>query len=136
MTSLSAPTASPEAQEPPQTPTPETLGTDPEADAWDQFADGFLHAGGDPAYVSVFRCILELEADYWLLTSGNGHYTRAQFAADTYARVSAWLTSIGVVPSETPYVVGLGVAWWVQQIGYDAIATPAGWPVAGRMCGL
>lgn len=94
------------------------LGTDSD-DAWTQFREGYRDAGGNPAWEDMLVCVVSKEAGTWIGWYGqNGYWTRAQFSdGDTWPKVQRFLISIGVTPNpDSPYIVGLGVGWWANQI--------------------
>lgn len=80
--------------------------------------EGYRAAGGPPAYEnSLWRAITLCEGSAWEGYYGqNGYWTRAQFSIDTWYKVQAFLSSLGMYPDpDDPYQVGLGAGWWAAR---------------------
>lgn len=110
------------------------IGTD-EEDPWWQFREGYRDAGGNPAWEEILVCVVSKEGGYWIgFYGGNGYWTRAQFSdGDTWPKVQRFLISIGVTPNpDSPYVVGLGVGWWANQISHPSHSS--GWQNTWAAC--
>ncbi len=110
------------------------LGTDHE-DPWSQFREGYRDAGGNPAWEETLVCVVSKEGGFWIGYHGqNGYWSRAQFSdGDTWPKVRRFLISIGVTPNpDEPYVVGLGVGWWANQISHPS--HKSGWRETWALC--
>jgi hypothetical protein len=113
---------------------PENIGTS-SIDAWDQFREGYRDAGGRPEWEDTLVCVVTKEAGTWIgHHGGNGYWSRAQFShGDTWPKVQKFLISIGVTPNpDEPYVVGLGVGWWANQISHPR--DTSGWRNTWKAC--
>ena len=110
------------------------LGTD-EEDAWAQFREGYRDAGGNPDWEEILVCVVSKEGSFWIGYYGtNGYWTRAQFSdGDTWPKVRRFLISIGIEPNpDSPYIVGLGVGWWANQISHPSHTS--GWRGTWALC--
>lgn len=101
-------------------------------DAEQAFYDGYALGGGPSEYAAhAYRIITTCEGreDKWSGWYGL-HITRAQFSADTWKTVSAFVGRAGYTPDpDSPFVVGMAVSYWIRVIGAAAAGTTSGWPV-------
>jgi hypothetical protein len=130
------PTAIPDQNptEPAQAQARPNLGTDAD-ESWAQFREGYRDAGGNPEWEEILVCVVSKEAGSWIgHYNDNGYWTRAQFShGDTWPKVQRFLISIGVTPNpDSPYIVGLGVAWWANQISHPS--HNSGWKGTWALC--
>lgn len=129
------PYPTPEPPPPPEQPRQPTLGTDITDDGWAQFREGYHDAGGNPEWEEILVCVVSKEGGQWIGYHGkNGYWSRAQFSdGDTWPKVQRFLISIGVTPNpDSPYIVGLGVAWWANQISHPSHRS--GWEGTWKLC--
>lgn len=109
------------------TPRPAPVAPPPAAEEWLAFSRGFLEHGGRTEWLQRFIWIVGIcEGAGWNLYHGNPYWTRAQFSADTWAKVRARLIGAGLRGDpDDPYEVGAGVAIWSNLI--DHPGSRAGW---------
>jgi len=93
----------------------------PPADEWAAFTKGYRDFGGReewlPRFIHIIgTCEGARWAGYYGAAATGGHYSRAQFSPDTWAKVRAALVVAGLRGDpDDPYEVGAGVAWWSNR---------------------
>ena len=110
---------------------PESGVPDMQSDPWDAFADGYLSQGGPEEWLEhAYRVVTECEGSQWAGYYGTPYWSRAQFSADTWAKVTA---ITGLADPDAPFDTGANMAAWIGEIGIEAAGTTSGWPSCWRL---
>jgi hypothetical protein len=96
--------------------TPAPLRAVGEDQGWADFRRGYLDFGGRVEWLDRFVYIIATcEGSKWV-GYYDPYFSRAQFSRDTWAKVRAFLFSVGLDGNpDDPYQVGAGVAWWSNR---------------------
>ena len=98
----------------------------PTSDPSGAFADGFRAWGGREEWLEhAYRVVTECEGSQWVGYYGTPYWSRAQFSADTWAKVTA---ITGLADPDAPFDTGANMAVWIGLIGIEAAGTSSGWP--------
>jgi len=96
------------------------------SDPWAAFADGYRAWGGREEWLEhAYRVVTECEGSQWAGYYGTPYWSRAQFSADTWAKVTA---ITGLADPDAPFDTGANMAVWIGLIGIEAAGTSSGWP--------
>jgi hypothetical protein len=93
-----------------------------------EFINGYRAYGGPAEWeANAWLTVTTCEGSQWEGYYGP-YWSRAQFSADTWAKVRA---GTGLSDPDDPYTVGAGVAWWINALLAEGShpGGTGGWPV-------